>query len=255
MSSKTVKYISPSIKLRELEFQQIMGNIYKESYFIIDSEYYESYNITDVQNIYFIVVNTRGHFDTTKKAYVYEKEDAIAMYKENLKKIKKYKFFVKSYKVKNEPNKEVIVLELPKVVIQNEVQNTALNFLEGKYSMLWTDAQLKIMFAPMETEKDTKWVMEENERRANIMGVLKKDPRFKHLYIDTVRAEFGANLQNEDVKDIELDTPVKLRNIVSNTDKSYNPEIMGNKNILYQLGVLSLKDVKNPHLVTSEDLV
>ena len=244
--SKTLKYIHPSVNLREEKFRRILENIHKESYHIMDSDYYQVYSLTEVKNFYFIVANSLGHFDNSKGYYVKPKEVAVKEFKDNITKLKEFNFFITSYKVKGDIYREVLVLELPKVVIDGDVQNTAKNFLEGNYSKLWTQEQLEIMFAPIESSSGSKYILAENQRREEIKGILSKDPRFKHLYVKNIKDKFDTNISEEEVGDIELDIPAKY----------CSEEILNNSNVLYQVGILELKDIKkSPQTITSEDLV
>ncbi len=246
MNSRTFRMIHPSVNLREKSFRTILENMYKESYHIMDSDYYQVFNLTEVKNFYFIVVNSLGHFDNSKGYYVKPKEVAVKEFKSNLEKLKEFNFFITSYKVKGDMYREVLVLELPKVVIGGDVQNTAKNFLEGKYSKLWTPEQLEIMFAPIESSSGSKYIMAENQRREEIKGILSKDPRFKHLYVKSIKEKFDTTITEEEVGDIELDIPAKY----------CSEEILNNSNVLYQVGLLSISDIKkSPQTITSEDLV
>lgn len=240
--NKTEKYIAPSIRLREKEFQTIMGNICKKNYFIIDSEYYSVYNLTEVKNIMFIQVDSLGHFDISKKCYVKSKDVAIKEYKELKEKLKKFNFFVTSYSIKNDHYQEVLVFELPEVIIDKELQNTALNFLEGRYSKLWTTEQINIMF----TELDSNSALSQkyNEGVREIKGVLEKKEEYKKYYQELVRIKYGTTLSLEDIQG-ELDLPAKYE----------EDEIRGDSNILYQVGLKTLKDIESPQTLTNEDLI
>jgi len=240
--NKTERYIAPSIRLREKEFQTIIGNICKKNYFIIDSEYYSVYNLTEVKNIMFIQVDSLGHFDKTKKCYVKSKDVAVKEYKELKAKLKKFSFFVTSYSIKDDYYQEVLVFELPEVIIDKEIQNTAKNFLEGKYSKLWSKDQIEIMF----TELDSNLPLSQkyNENIQEIKGILEKKEEYKKYYQNLVKIKYGTTLALEDIHG-ELDLPAKFE----------EAEIRGDSNILYQLGLKTISDIKNPETITNQDLI
>ena len=101
------------------------------------------------------------------------------------------------------------------------------------------------MFAPIESSSGSKYILAENQRREEIKGILSKDPRFKHLYVKNIKDKFDTNMTEEEIGDIELDIPAKY----------CSEEILNNANILFQVGLLELKDIKKVPQIASEDLI
>lgn len=247
MNNRTFDYLQPSFKLREQEFRDTLYSLCILNYYAMDSDYYKVYNITSVENIIFLQVDTLGFFNYESKNYFKSSETALAEYKLLLNKLKEYSFFETHYKCK-EKHKEILVFNLPEVIIKGKKINTVENFFNGKYSELWTEEQLEIMFAPIENGEHYEITRNENSKRNRIKSILKKDSNFKQIYIDIIYNKFGTRLTELDIKeDQELDMAAKFEP---------EKEILGDVNILYQVGLKTIENISNPQTeLKSEDFI
>lgn len=241
MNNRSSKYLSRQYMLRCDRFKTIYENLPKLGHYIADSSYYELKNITEVKDYLFIVVDSLGHFNKTKKRYEKNKEEANTDYKNVIKQLETFPYFVDHYKLsRQEDHKRVLIFEIaPNLDGRNRVEL----FLNGKYSEIWDKNELDILFPDIENPQ-MDYLKDLAEKRAEIKGILSKKEEFKQMFVDLLKIKYGTTIRVSDISnDSELDLPAKTE---------IQHEIIGSENWLYLVGQ---KKLESPPTVTSEDLV
>lgn len=240
--NRTQRFLGNSYLLRCDKFKNIYENLAKLSIYVADASYYELFNLTEVKDYLFLVVDSLGHFDKNSKSYVKNTVQAQNEYKYNLEELNKFPYFITSYQLSRQDKyKQVLVFEIyPNADNRNRVKL----FLNGDYSKIWDKDEIIKMFPDIENPQ-TDYLKELKRKREETVGILTKKEEFKQMFCNLLKEKYGTSVNVRDISnDSELDLPAKLE--IEN-------EIIGDESWLYLVGEKTLKE--NPQTIMNEDLI
>lgn len=119
----------------------------------------------------FIVVSVNGVYDTKKNRFLSSKQSRIVL-KQVLGYFKTTSYYYDDYIY--DDNIHVIVIKLPQ-----EFNQAYDNFIKGKYSAMYSDAEIKILFSDK-----------------NNIAILKKLPEYKETFKEKIKQRFGVSIGN-----------------------------------------------------------
>jgi hypothetical protein len=131
----------------------------------------------------FVAFNIHGKFIPNKKIYVNAKEGRRT-FKAFLDYIKKSKYYYDDYIIDS-------VIHAVVIKIPDEFKTTYDNFVVGKYSKMYKDNLLKVLFS----NKDN-------------LAVLKKERHYQEVFKEKIKSKFGVT--DKYLPDIDDDTELEL---------------------------------------------
>ena len=180
----TYRFLAPVLNTFNSTFLQEYRNVtpHVMAYAIGDVKY-DRAKRKQHQYLLFVAFNINGKFIPEKATYL-NKKDGRLKFKAFLDYFKKSKYYYDDYII--DPIMHCVVIKLPK-----EFNETYDNFVNGKYSKLYKNSLVDLLF----NNKDN-------------LSVLKKDPEYREVFRERIKQKFGVT--DKHLPDIDDDTELEF---------------------------------------------
>ncbi len=202
IKNRTYKYLFPVLKTYGGKLQDYLNSFYKLAVGIGDNNYKSS---DDCLYILFDVnYNLAGKKNSMENR---------AYFEEFITWLKNQSFYKTDYMydISGVNCYHMVVIKIPE-----EYLNAYSNFLQGKYSQMYTDKQISKLFDILNNDTNVPGITIRNSRVKECRDVFKRTPSRLKEFVEIVNKEFGTQVSEEHFKDAELDFPIKVKEEIFN---------------------------------------
>jgi hypothetical protein len=193
--NRTWKYLFPCLKSYDKELRSYLSNFLKLKVGIKGS------NTDELDNCIFILFQASlfGVFENERRKY----SESFDMF---LNWVRYQPYYENDYVYNFENCTHMVVLKIP-----NQHLETFENFKKGNYSLMYSKLQLDEYFSVIENKNNNLDLAIRNTEILKIKRILSKDNSLLKEFVKTVNTKFNTSLEEEDLRDTELDFPLDIK--------------------------------------------